>query len=219
MASRTAAIAASAAILLCFIASANASAIPVSPDIRNYILNTTRVPANSTFAEPAGAAQLRDLLNKTAAAGTYGDRSSFLDGLASDIFFGVQEAKGRCVWGLNCGSKCGWTGYGAPADSPASYGGEHPQWTDDLDLACVRHDRCLQQERWDEAGTYCLAPGMQGMVCHCERELRDTARGIYEREKGCPWWNIFCVESDRVAAALAIYQAIGQRAYCGSCDY
>ena len=33
-------------------------------------------------------------------------RSSFLDRFGSATFFAVKEARGQCVYGRNCGSKC-----------------------------------------------------------------------------------------------------------------
>jgi hypothetical protein len=88
---------------------------------------------------------------------------------------------------------------------------------DNLDAACYNHDRCLNVETWDRAKTYCSPPGFSGMVCHCERTLRDAAKAVYNAEKRCSWYAFWCVESNKVAAALAISDAMSARVYCGSC--
>ena len=40
------------------------------------------------------------------------ERSSFIDGLASDIWYATKELRGQCVYGKNCGSKCSTYGKG-----------------------------------------------------------------------------------------------------------
>ena len=100
---------------------------------------------------------------------------------------------------------------------PPAGPGLRPSWIDNLDQACFNHDKCLQTQRYDVARTKCSAPGFSGMVCHCEYALRDAANAIYNAEKRCSWWAFWCVETQKVAAALAINQAMAQRVYCGSC--
>lgn len=180
-----------------------ASAAP-EPNVLAYLRNNTREPAGT----PIRPVPVTPFPNST-------DRSSFIDGIASDIYYATREARGLCVYGYNCGSKCGWSPY--TGSVRYAYGGSRPKSIDNLDSACVAHDSCLKNERWDPARTQCAGPGMQGMICHCERNLASTARGIYNREKKCSWWQIWCIESNKVAAALAIAQAMDQRKYCGSC--
>lgn len=115
------------------------------------------------------------------------------------------ELSGKCVYGTNCGAKC------------STYPNARP--SDTLDAACYDHDRCLNE--WSSMGYSkarysCRAPGMQGMVCACERNLASRAWAVY-KAKRCSWYAVWCSETYEVAAAFLVGSAMDQRIRCGRC--
>ena len=79
------------------------------------------------------------------------------------------EGTGGCLWGKNCGSGCApYQNYGT------SDGGD-----DDLDKACLEHDKCLCRAQTAEEGD------------RCDRELERTATQIENDTDDCTGLNNF----------------------------
>ncbi len=87
-----------------------------------------------------------------------------------------------CVYGRNCGGSC--------TDRQGRF-------KDNLDKACLAHDKCLTSRRvaWNQAGSG---------VCH--RTLAAAALAVYNKEKKCSWWQVWCWENSKVEAAWTMNQ-------------
>jgi len=83
-----------------------------------------------------------------------------------------------CVYGRTCGASC-----------------VNVSTIDNLDAACQAHDRCLTSRR---VAFYQSGSGP------CHRVLAAASRAVYNREKKCPWWNLFCKESRKVEVAWSM---------------
>jgi hypothetical protein len=108
---------------------------------------------------------------------------------------GVYEVfKGRCHYGYNCGATCG------PGTS--TYGGSFSKnmryWTDSLDYACWQHDHCLNDSK----------DSSLSRRRSCDSSLERTAGSIYNRNKRCSWWQVWCEENNYAANAWLVMKGM-----------
>jgi hypothetical protein len=111
----------------------------------------------------------------------------------------LEHWNGACHYGYNCGYACGpgTETYNNQWNSKMKY------WDDDLDKYCWLHDWCLHN----------AAQSSKSKKVACDKMLEGRTKRIYNDNKICSWYQVWCVEDNYAANAWIIMKGMQAAIY------